>query len=144
MRKVIMIGCDLHDASMILKIAVDRDAPETQAVQNNPHGRKALVADLRRRAQAEGGARVLFAYEASGQGFGLYDELTAAGVECCVLAPTKMARSRRQQSEKNDDKDALWLLELLRGHVLAGNGLPGRRVTRHRRVQPRVCAGWAC
>ncbi|MBI5768787.1 MAG: IS110 family transposase [Verrucomicrobia bacterium] len=124
MRKVIMVGCDLHDASMILKIAVDRNAPETKSVKNDPQGRQALAADLRRRAQAEGGARVIFAYEASGQGFGLYDELTAAGVECCVLAPTKMARSRRQRSEKNDDKDALWLLELLRGHILAGNRLP--------------------
>ena len=124
MRKVIMIGCDLHDASMLLKIAVDREAPETKSVKNDPQRRKALVADLQRRAQAEGGARVVFAYEASGQGFGLYDELTAAGVECCVLAPTKMARSPRQRSEKTDERDALWLLELLRGHVLAGNRLP--------------------
>lgn len=124
MRKVIMIGCDLHDASMILKIAVDREAPETKSVKNDPHGRQALAADLRRRAQAEGGARVIFVYEASGQGFGLYDELTAAGVECCVLAPTKMARSQRQRSAKTDETDALELLEALRGHVLAGNRLP--------------------
>ena len=124
MRKVIMIGCDLHDVSMILKIAEDRQTPETHTVKNTASGRTAMVADLRRRAKAAGGARVIFAYEASGQGFGLYDQLTAAGIECYVLAPTRIARSPRQQREKTDEKDALDLLELLRGHVLAGNRLP--------------------
>jgi transposase len=119
-----MIGCDLHDVSMILKIAEDRHSPETRTVRNTVAGRSAMVADLRCRAKAAGGARVVFAYEASGQGFGLYDQLVAAGIECYVLAPTKIARSPRQQREKTDEKDALDLLELLRGHVLAGNRLP--------------------
>lgn len=124
MRNVIMIGCDLHDVSMILKIAQDRQTAETRTVKNTAAGRTAMIADLRRRATAAGGARVIFAYEASGQGFGLYDQLVAAGIECYVLAPTKIARSPRQQREKTDEKDALDLLELLRGHVLAGNRLP--------------------
>lgn len=124
MSKVIMIGCDLHEESMLLKIAVDRQAPETKVVENTAWGRAAMIADLRRRGQAAGGARVVFGYEASGQGFGLYDQLTAAGIECFVLAPTKIARSVRGQREKTDEKDALDLLELLRGHVLAGNRLP--------------------
>ena len=40
-----------------------------------------------------GKKRVIFAYEASGQGFGLHDELRGAGIECYVLAPTKLAKS---------------------------------------------------
>ena len=64
------------------------------------------------------------AYEASGQGFGWYDELIAAGIECHVLAPTKMARSVQQERNKTDEKDAEQILQLLRGHVLAGNPLP--------------------
>jgi transposase len=124
MRKVIMIGCDLHEESMILKIAEDRQMPETRAVKNTAAGRSAMIGDLRRRAKTAGGARVVFAYEASGQGFGLYDQLAAAGMECHVLAPTKIARSPRGRKEKTDEKDALDLLELLRGHVLAGNRLP--------------------
>ncbi len=124
MRKVIMIGCDLHEESMILKIVEDRQMPETRAVKNTVAGRAAMIGDLRRRAKAAGGTRVIFAYEASGQGFGLYDQLSAAGMECHVLAPTKIARSPRGQKEKTDEKDALDLLELLRGHVLAGNRLP--------------------
>jgi transposase len=124
MSKVIMIGCDLHEASMILKVAEDRQTPETRLVRNTICGRAGMIADLGRRAKAAGGARVVFAYEASGQGFGLYDQLTAAGIECYVLAPTKIARSPRRQREKTDEKDALDLLEVLRAHVLAGNRLP--------------------
>jgi transposase len=124
MRKVIMIGCDLHEESMVLKVAEDRQTPETRLVKNTASGRAAMIADLRRLGQAAGGARVVFVYEASGQGFGLYDQLTAAGMECYVLAPTKIARSARRQREKTDEKDALDLLELLRGHILAGNRLP--------------------
>ena len=124
MSKVIMIGCDLHDESMILKVAEDRQTPETRSVKNTASGRAAMVADLRRLAKAAGGARLVFVYEASGQGFGLYDQLTAAGIECYVLAPTKIARSARRQREKTDEKDALDLLELLRAHILAGNRLP--------------------
>ena len=83
-----------------------------------------MIEQLGERAAAAAGARVLVAYEASGQGFGLYDELTEAGIECHVLAPTRIARSQRQASQKTDEKDAQQLLELLRGHVLAGNELP--------------------
>jgi len=124
MRKTIMIGCDLHDKTMLLKIAEGCEAPETRSVKNTTAGRTKMIEGLGQRAAAAGGARVLFAYEASGQGFGLYDELTAAGIECHVLAPTRIARSQRQASQKTDEKDAQQLLELLRAHVLAGNELP--------------------
>jgi transposase len=119
-----MIGCDLHDKTMLLKIAEGRDEAQTRSVANTATGRAKMIADLRERAVAAGGARVLFAYEASGQGFGLYDQLTDAGIECHVLAPTKIARSQRQASQKTDEKDAQHLVELLRAHVLAGNELP--------------------
>lgn len=104
MRKVIMIGCDLHDGSMLLRIAVGAGAAETVLVKNSRQGRKAMIAQLLRRAIAMGGARIVFAYEASGQGFGLYDELSEAGIECYVLAPTKIARSQRQRSQKTDER----------------------------------------
>ena len=122
MRKVIMIGCDLHDKTMLFKIGEGRSKPETQSVKNTPSARAKMIEGLKKRAA--GGARILFAYEASGLGFGLYDELTDAGIECYVLAPTKIARSQRHASQKTDEKDAQQLLELLRAHVLAGNELP--------------------
>jgi transposase len=64
------------------------------------------------------------AYEASGNGFILSDELIAAGLQCQVLAPTKIERSSKQKRNKNDDRDAEHLLQILRGHYLAGNRMP--------------------
>lgn len=131
MRKVIMIGCDLHDGSMLLRIAVGAGVAETLLIKNSRQGRKAMIAQLLRRAMAIGGARIVFAYEASGQGFGLHDELIEAGIECYVLAPTKIARSQRQRSQKTDEKDAQQLLELLRR--------TSWRATRCRRYGFRMC-----
>jgi len=119
-----MVGCDLHDATMLLKIARGRGSSETLSVRNTRPGRARLVELLRERSAAAGGAEVVFAYEASGQGFGLYDELSDAGFTCHVLAPTKIARSSQQERRKTDEKDAEQLLQLLRAHVLAGNPLP--------------------
>ena len=120
----IMVGCDLHDKSMFLKLAQGRAEPETLSVANTRVGRARLIAQLQARAVAAGGVRVILVYEASGLGFGWCDELQDAGIECAVLAPTKITRSPRQQSNKTDERDAQALLELLRGHVLAGNELP--------------------
>jgi transposase len=118
----IMVGCDLHDKTMLLKLAHGRNEPETLSVANTRVGRARLIAQLQERAA--GGVRVILAYEASGLGFGWCDQLRDAGIECAVLAPTKITRTPRQQSNKTDERDAQALLELLRGHVLAGNELP--------------------
>jgi len=124
MAEFIMVACDLHDKTMLLKIARGREAAEKVTLRNTSSCRRRLIEQLHERARAAGGARVMFAYEASGQGFGLYDELTAAGFECHVLAPTKIARSTQQRHRKTDEQDANQILQLLRGHVLAGNPLP--------------------
>lgn len=124
MCKPIMVACDLHDKTLVLMMARGREGAETVTLSNTSSGRLKLIRRLQEQSQAAGGARVIFAYEASGQGFGLYDELTTAGFECHVLAPTKIARSPQQGRHKTDHKDAELLLQLLRGHVLAGNPLP--------------------
>ncbi len=125
MRKVIMVGCDLHAKTLVLLSSVDRDrAGAVQTVANTNDGRAKLIAQLRAQAAELGGARIVLAYEASSQGFGLYDQLTAAGIEAHVLAPTRIARSSKQKRNKADGKDAAQLLGLLRAHILAGNDLP--------------------
>jgi transposase len=116
-----MVGCDLHDRTMLLKIGRGRNKPQTMSVKNTTLGRQMMIAKLREFA---GGGEVIFVYEASGQGFGLYDELTDAGITCFVLAPTKIVRSTQQKRQKTDEKDAEDLLDLLRAHRLAGNRLP--------------------
>jgi transposase len=124
MCKVIMIGCDLHNKTMLLKIAVGREAPAMRSVRNTAGDRTKMIADLKSRKKQTGAQRIVFAYEASGLGFGLYDELRDAGIECHVLAPTGLERSVQHRRRKTDERDAEQLLGALRGHVLAGNDLP--------------------
>jgi len=124
MEKFIMVGCDLHDKTMLLKMAVARESAVKRSWGNNASGRSAMVADLKRRAAAVGASRIIFAYEASGLGFTLHDELTAAGIECHVLAPTLMERSVKHEHRKTDERDAEAILASLRGWLLAGNPLP--------------------
>ncbi len=124
MDNCIMIGADVHDKSMSLKIAQSRGRAEKASFANNSSGRKAMLAVLHKRVAATAGARVIFAYEASGLGFGLHDEISADGFECHVLAPTLIASSPKSRRNKTDEKDAERILDILRAHVLAGNELP--------------------
>jgi transposase len=124
MRKNIMLGIDLHDATLVIKMATGREAPETLRVENAAAGRRTLWTLLRERATGAGRSRVVMAYEASCQGFSLRDEACAEGFECHVLAPTKIAVSGSHRRRKNDERDAERLLEVVRGHVLAGNERP--------------------
>jgi len=97
MAECIMVGCDLHDKSMLLKIAVDRGAPMVRSWGTDASARVAMIADLKRRAAQGGARRILFAYEACGFGFLLHDELSVEGIDCHVLAPSKMERSAKHR-----------------------------------------------
>jgi transposase len=105
-------------------LAVDRGGAEQLKVANSGAGRRRLWAAVRAHAGGDREARVVMVYEASCQGFGLYDEAREEGFECHVLAPTKIPCSPAQRRGKNDARDAARLLELVRGHCLAGNALP--------------------
>jgi len=124
MDKYIMVGADVHDKSMLLKIAEGRGNPAKRSFTNNAAGWKAMIAHLTKRAELAGGARIVLAYEASCLGFALYDTLRDSGIECHVLAPTKIARSSDHRRRKTDESDAERLLEIVRAHCLAGNELP--------------------
>ena len=124
MEKYIMVACDVHDETLVLKIAEGRSKARRRTVENTRLGREEMTRFLQERADISGGAKVVLAYEASCQGFGLYDQMRAAGFDCHVLAPTKIARSSQHRRRKTDARDADRLLEILRGHVLAGNALP--------------------
>lgn len=56
---------------------------------------------------------VTVAYEAGPTGFGLYRVLTAAGVRCVVVAPSKLQRPSGDRV-KTDARDAVHLARLLR------------------------------
>jgi transposase len=120
----IFVGCDSHDKTLVNKIALNREAAQRKGFGASGAGRRKMIEYLKEGSQEAGGAKVVVAYEASGNGFILCDELKQAGIECHVLAPTKIERSTKQRRNKNDDRDADRLLEILRGHYLAGNKIP--------------------
>lgn len=124
MADCIMVGCDLHDKSMLLKMALDQDKPSVRSWGTDASARQAMTADLRRRAQQSGAGRIVFAYEACGFGFRLHDELMAAGIETYILAPSRMQRSPKHRKGKTDEKDAQAILDIVRAYVLAGVEMP--------------------
>ena len=124
MDKIMICGTDLHDRNLVCRVAVDRDEPRTRAYPNTSLGKSSLLDSLKRQARKHSCERIAMAYEASTQGFCLHDDCVDAGVECFVLAPTKIRKSKRDQKRKADEKDAQLILETLRGHLLAGNELP--------------------
>jgi len=121
MSDCIMVGCDVHDESLLLRFARGRQKSQSRSFRNCRSGRRAMIRLLGKMAA---GSEVVFAYEASSQGFGLWDELTEAGFGCHVLAPTRIARSVKHRRQKTDQRDAERILDLLRAHVLAGCELP--------------------
>ena len=124
MSQVIMIGCDLHDRNMLLRYSVGIGEPQQLTYDNDAAGRRRMIARLKSLAQKSNADRIVFAYEASGLGHGLSDQLHDEGIECYVLSPTHLPKTPKSARLKTDAKDAQMLLEQLRGFVLAGNDLP--------------------
>ena len=66
---------------------------------------------------------VAVAYEAGPTGFGLYRSLTAAGIRCEVVAPSKLQRPSGDRV-KTDSRDALHLSRLLRLDEVTSVSIP--------------------
>ncbi|MEW6360416.1 MAG: transposase [Planctomycetota bacterium] len=100
-----LVGCDLHDKSMLLQIAHNREKAVTRSFGTDRAGRSRAIVELKRRAEEAGGAEIVFAYEACAQGFGLHDDLTEDGIRCFVLAPTRISRSTKARKSKTEMGD---------------------------------------
>src|SRR5678815_509618 len=124
MTRYIFAGIDLGDKNSVARIATDKESSERFGFNNTRRGRARLLEELKRRSQAVKDSRIVMAYEASSCGFVLRDQAQAEGLECHVLAPTKMEKSVDQRKHKNDDRDADDVVDRLRGHILAGTRLP--------------------
>ena len=124
MSQFIMVGCDLHDRSMLIRYAVDTGEPQQLSFDNTAAGRLQMIGRLKSLSKQHDSARILFAYEASGLGFGLADQLIDQDIECHVLSSTLLPKTPKSAKLKTDSKDAQMLLEQLRGWALAGNKLP--------------------
>lgn len=118
--RILLSGMDVHDKTIVTQTSLGSGDPELRSWKNTQAGRKAMI----RYFQGKGAKRILCAYEASSVGYGLYDQLRAEGIECHILAPTKIKRSQKDRKDKTDAKDALRILQVLRNHVFAGDDLP--------------------
>ena len=120
----IVCGVDAHERTLECRIGVGRQAPSRARFENTRGGRQDLFEKLEQLRQRTGPEKILLGYKASPRGYGLRDESVKNGMECVVLAPTKIARSVEDKKRKYDDRDATRIFEALRGHMLAGNELP--------------------
>ena len=124
MNQVIIVGCDLHDRNMVLRFAAGKGEPLERSFHNDEQGRLKMIDHLKQFASRHGAGRIVFVYEASGQGYGLYDLLIEQGIECHVLSPAHLPKTPKSKRRKTDPLDAQMLLEQARGFLLAGNKLP--------------------
>lgn len=118
--RILLSGMDVHDKTIVTQTSLGSGDPELRSWKNTQAGRKAMIRYFR----GKDAKRVLCAYEASSVGFGLYDQFRGEGIECHILAPTKIKRSQKDRKDKTDAKDALRILQVLRNHVFAGDELP--------------------
>ena len=111
------VGLDVHKDTIAVAIAyAGREAPESWGTI--PNAKKA-IAKLVDRLYAEKKA-ILLCYEAGPCGYTLYQNLTAMGMDCQVVAPP------RNEKIKTDRRDALRLARLLRAGELVEVWVPNQ------------------
>jgi transposase len=123
--KHIFCAIDLHDQKMLAGIAVDLG--EVKFFHFNTRedeGVLDLIMKLHEVRKGHSFDKVWVCYEASGSGFRLADILEGEGFEASVLAPTHIPQDCKSRSNKTDRNDVKRLMDVLRGHVLAGGKLP--------------------
>ena len=106
MPNAIICGMDAHDTTLSNRIGVNRETPETKTVKNTQEGRQKLFQHLKALTHKNEEARIMVAYEASPLGFGIYDDCVESGIECHILAPTKMPKAPKDRKRKYDERDA--------------------------------------
>ena len=119
----IMVGIDMHVKELVCEIGYGTEEPKRVRYANTYEGHMELLKTIGKLKESTGREDVLVCYEASGLGYVLYDRIEKAGYRCEVLAPTEMQRSASGFKRKSDAKDAHYIYETIRGHVLAGNRL---------------------
>jgi transposase len=121
-RYVAFIGLDVHKETIAVAVALPgRDEPQYRG--EIKHERKALKQWLERLNAEFGGALLLFCYEAGPCGYGLYRQLTGAGHDCQVVAPSLIPKKPGERI-KTDRRDALKLARLLRTGDLTAVWVP--------------------
>ena len=115
------VGLDVHKATIAVCVAEagrDGGVRFVGEIANEPAALDKLVARLGR-----GGRELRFAYEAGPCGYGVYRHLRDRGVECVVVAPSKIPR-RPGDRIKTDRRDTTALVRLHRAGELTPVWVP--------------------
>jgi transposase len=113
----VFAGLDVDKKSMAVSFT---DHEQLKQALRLPYSAELLLSYVRKHFP---GQRVAFVYEAGPTGFGLYDELVAAGHPCLVVAPS-MVPTAPGQRVKTNRLDARKLSEGLRGGQLRSIHVP--------------------
>jgi len=114
------VGMDVHKATIAIAVAEPGRNGEVRFVGTVPNKAATVIALLRRLEQKHG--TIECAYEAGPCAYSLYRELTAAGLACLVVAPSKIPTTAGHV--KNDHRDAMSLARLLRAGDLTAVWVP--------------------
>src|SRR6195952_3396572 len=114
-KPIIYVGLDVHKDTIAVALAEAGKRGEVRQhgqIANTPAALKGVVARLSR-----GGSDLRFCYEAGPCGYGIQRQLTTAGHECVVVAPSLIPR-RPGDWIKTDRRDAINLAKLHRAGEL--------------------------
>ncbi len=115
------IGLEVHKESIAVAIASPERAGEIRFWGNIPN-----TADSVRRLfnkLNKNHSKMLVCYEAGPCGYRVYRQLTSMGIECQVIAPSRIPKSPTDRI-KNDHRDAMSLARLLRAGDLTTIWVP--------------------
>ena len=116
------VGLDAHKTDISVGTAeADRgEAGYYGTIENTPDARLKLAKKL-----SKGGEKVLFCYEAGPCGYEIYRQLTKAGYDCVVIAPSLIPKKAGDRV-KTDRRDAVSLARLLRAGELTPIWVPDK------------------
>ena len=119
MKTLRFIGLDVHKDSIAMAVAEgDGSVPALAGVI--PNDTRVLVQRLRKLGR---GGSLRCCYEAGPTGYGLQRDLTAAGIDCIVVAPS-LIPVQPSNRVKTDRRDALKLARFLRSGDLTAVTVP--------------------
>src|SRR6201996_655858 len=120
-KPITYVGLDVHKDTIAVALAeagLRGEVREYGKIPNTPAALKALTVKL-----APGRRELRFCYEAGPCGYGIQRQLTGAGHECAVVAPSLIPRKPGERI-KTDRRDALNLARLHRAGELTAVWVP--------------------